>query len=172
MMYSVELRCDTENLAGLMSKMREWLDAQRFEPNTFRDTVDGESVTFLVQFKVESEAAASHKPSRVSYCELGFSLRRIRIATGTAELALECVGQLVFLEVDMNVDFAGFAGGLIEVHRNTVFVIEPCAHMLECVSQLHRIDPEVYFRHPWPSVGIFSASPHACATSFFRGRRL
>jgi hypothetical protein len=38
--------------------MREWLDARRFEPDSFRDTAEGVSVTFLVQFKVESEAAA------------------------------------------------------------------------------------------------------------------
>src|SRR4051812_3550487 len=55
-MYSVEVRCDIENLANLMSKMREWLDARRFEPDSFRDTVDGESVRFLVQFKTEGEA--------------------------------------------------------------------------------------------------------------------
>ena len=57
-MYSVEVRCNTEDLADLMSKMREWLDARRFEPDSFRDTAEGVSVTFLVQFKVESEAAA------------------------------------------------------------------------------------------------------------------
>ena len=57
-MYSVEVRSDIENLANLMSKMREWLDARRFEPDSFRDTVDGQSVTVLVQFKIESEAVA------------------------------------------------------------------------------------------------------------------
>src|SRR5216683_3081366 len=31
-MYSVEVRCYAEELATVMSKMREWLDAQRFEP--------------------------------------------------------------------------------------------------------------------------------------------
>jgi hypothetical protein len=38
--------------------MREWLDAQRFEPDTFRHTVDGEHVAFHVQFKAENEAIA------------------------------------------------------------------------------------------------------------------
>jgi hypothetical protein len=30
-MYSVEIGCDAEDLATVMSEMREWLDAQRFE---------------------------------------------------------------------------------------------------------------------------------------------
>ena len=58
MLFSVEVRCRAEELMAVMSRMREWLDARRFEPDTFRDTLDGESVIFLVQFKVESEAAA------------------------------------------------------------------------------------------------------------------
>ena len=58
MSFSVEVRCRAEELVAVMSRMREWLDARRFEPDTFRDTLDGESVIFLVQFKVESEAAA------------------------------------------------------------------------------------------------------------------
>jgi len=57
-MYSVEVRCDAKNLANMMTQMREWLDARRFEPDSFRDTVDGEGVRFLVQFRVASEAAA------------------------------------------------------------------------------------------------------------------
>jgi hypothetical protein len=58
MLFSVEVRCDAKDLVSVMSKMREWLDARRFEPDTFRDTVDGESVTIRVQFKVEHEAVA------------------------------------------------------------------------------------------------------------------
>jgi hypothetical protein len=41
-----------------MSKMREWLDVRRIEPDIFRHTVDGASVTIHLQFKVESEAIA------------------------------------------------------------------------------------------------------------------
>jgi hypothetical protein len=58
MLFSVEVRCGAKDLVTVMSKMREWLDARRFEPDTFRDTVDGESVTIRVQFKVEHEAVA------------------------------------------------------------------------------------------------------------------
>ncbi len=55
-MWSVEVRCDTENLVSLMSEMREWLDARRIEPDIFRHTAEGPSVTIHLQFKVESEA--------------------------------------------------------------------------------------------------------------------
>lgn len=57
-MWSVEVRCDTENLVSLMSEMREWLDARRIEPDIFRHTVKEASVTIHLQFKVESEAIA------------------------------------------------------------------------------------------------------------------
>ena len=56
MLWSVEVHCDAEDLVSVMSKMREWLDAQRIEPDIFRHTVDGASVTIHLQFKVESEA--------------------------------------------------------------------------------------------------------------------
>jgi hypothetical protein len=32
MLFSVEIRCGAEDLVAVMSRMREWLDAQRFEP--------------------------------------------------------------------------------------------------------------------------------------------
>ena len=38
--------------------MREWLDAQRFEPDAFEHTAEANSVTIRVQFKAESEAIA------------------------------------------------------------------------------------------------------------------
>ncbi len=41
-----------------MSQMREWLDARRIEPDIFRHTAEGPSVTIHLQFKVESEAIA------------------------------------------------------------------------------------------------------------------
>ena len=58
MLWSVEVRCDAEDLASIMSKMREWLDARRIEPGVFRDTVEEASVTIRLKFKVESEAFA------------------------------------------------------------------------------------------------------------------
>ena len=57
-MYSVEVRCHVENLAAVMSRMRQWLDDQRFEPDIFRHTTADESVTIHLQFKVESETIA------------------------------------------------------------------------------------------------------------------
>jgi hypothetical protein len=41
-----------------MERMREWLDAQRIEPDIFRHTVDEAGVIIHLQFKVESEASA------------------------------------------------------------------------------------------------------------------
>jgi hypothetical protein len=58
MLFSVEIRCGAEDLVAVMSRMREWLDAQRFEPDAFRHTAEGNSVTIRVQFKAESEAIA------------------------------------------------------------------------------------------------------------------
>ena len=57
-MYSVEIGCNAEDLATVMSEMREWLDAQRFEPDIFRHNVARESITIHVQFKLESKAIA------------------------------------------------------------------------------------------------------------------
>jgi hypothetical protein len=36
MLYVVEIRRDLEQLASVMPAIREWLDAQRFEPDVFR----------------------------------------------------------------------------------------------------------------------------------------
>ncbi len=58
MLWSVEVRCDAENLASVMSEMREWLDGRRVEPDIFRHTVEAAGVTIHLQFKVESEAIA------------------------------------------------------------------------------------------------------------------
>jgi hypothetical protein len=58
MLFTAEIDCGADDLTSVMSKMREWLDTQRFEPDTFRHTVYGETITITVQFKVESEAIA------------------------------------------------------------------------------------------------------------------
>ena len=41
MLYVVEIRRDREHLGQVMSAIREWLDAQRFEPDAFRCDQDG-----------------------------------------------------------------------------------------------------------------------------------
>ena len=58
MLFTVEIDCGADDLTTAMSRMREWIDAQRLEPDTFRHTVSGESITITVQFKVEREAIA------------------------------------------------------------------------------------------------------------------
>lgn len=58
MVYVVEIRREREQLATLMSDVREWLDRQRFEPDAFRCTTDAESLTCRLEFKIAGEAAA------------------------------------------------------------------------------------------------------------------
>ena len=58
MLYVVELRREREELSTIMARIREWLDAQRFEPDAFRATTDEQSVTCRLEFKFESEARA------------------------------------------------------------------------------------------------------------------
>jgi hypothetical protein len=45
-------------MTRFMSAIREWLDARRFEPDTFRCATDEESVTFELGFRTNDEAAA------------------------------------------------------------------------------------------------------------------
>jgi len=58
MLYVVEIRREGEQLAKLMSAIREWLDAQRFEPDAFRCDQDGQIIVCRLEFKFESEARA------------------------------------------------------------------------------------------------------------------
>jgi len=59
LLYSVEVHCRADELVGVMSRMREWLDNRRFEPDVFRHSgVDGGAVAIHVQFKSEGEAIA------------------------------------------------------------------------------------------------------------------
>ena len=58
MSYVVEFRRESEPLSKVMAAIREWLDAQRFEPNNFRCTTDKQAITCRLEFKFESEAGA------------------------------------------------------------------------------------------------------------------
>ena len=58
MLYVVEIRREREHLAAVMSAIREWLDARHFQPDIFRSTITDESVTFRLEFKIETEAMA------------------------------------------------------------------------------------------------------------------
>jgi len=61
MLYMVEIRREREQLAAIMSDVRQWLDGQHFEPDAFRCATDEENVTCRLEFKIESEAAACAK---------------------------------------------------------------------------------------------------------------
>jgi len=58
MFYVVEIRRDRAQLAKVMSEIREWLDAQRFEPDAFRCDQEGRSIVCRLEFKFENEAVA------------------------------------------------------------------------------------------------------------------
>jgi hypothetical protein len=58
MLYVVEIQREPEQLSAIMARIREWLDAQRFEPDAFRCTTDDERVTCRLEFKIESEGIA------------------------------------------------------------------------------------------------------------------
>jgi len=58
MLYVVEIRRERGDLAKIMSGIREWLDAQRFEPDAFRCQTGDESVTVRLEFGSEGAAFA------------------------------------------------------------------------------------------------------------------
>ena len=58
MLYVVEIRRGHDELSTIMARIREWLDAQRFEPDGFRCSTDDATVTCRLEFKFESEAIA------------------------------------------------------------------------------------------------------------------
>ena len=58
MLYVVQIQREREHLAQVMSEIREWLDARRFEPESFRSDSNEERVTFRLEFKSENEAIA------------------------------------------------------------------------------------------------------------------
>lgn len=56
MLYTVEVRSIGNEVAGLMSNMRTWLDHRRFEPDTFRQITECDDTSFRLEFKNEHEA--------------------------------------------------------------------------------------------------------------------
>ena len=58
MLYVVEIRRGHDELSTIMARIREWLDARRFEPDAFRCSTDETTVTCRLEFKNESEAMA------------------------------------------------------------------------------------------------------------------
>jgi hypothetical protein len=57
-LHRVEIRRRRADMTRSMSTIREWLDQQRFEPDTFRSITKGETVVFRLDFKIESESQA------------------------------------------------------------------------------------------------------------------
>lgn len=71
MLYVVELRREREELSTLMARVREWLDAQRIEPDAFRCTTDEQSVICRLEFKAENEALACSEAFGGEIAKLG-----------------------------------------------------------------------------------------------------
>ena len=71
MLYVVEIRRGHDELSTIMARIREWLDAQRFEPDAFRCSTNETTVRCRLEFKVESEALACAE-------EFGGDVRSIR----------------------------------------------------------------------------------------------
>ena len=58
MLYTVQVRLDAGGLMARMSKMREWLDSHRYEPDLFQYRMERSGALLRVDFKIESEAFA------------------------------------------------------------------------------------------------------------------
>lgn len=58
MLYIVEVRRIGGDLIAAMTEMRTWLDHQHIEPDAFRHSSGGAGITFRVDFKAETAAAA------------------------------------------------------------------------------------------------------------------
>ena len=52
MLYVVEMRRGHDELSTIMARIREWLDAQRFEPDAFRCSTDDATVTCRLEFQI------------------------------------------------------------------------------------------------------------------------
>jgi hypothetical protein len=58
LMYIVNIRRERASLSKALADIREWLDAERFEPDAFRCTPADDYIICRLEFKVEREAAA------------------------------------------------------------------------------------------------------------------
>ena len=58
MLLPVEIRRADKELTHLMSEMREWLDRNRFEPDSFQQSVTANGIVCRLEFKVPEEAKA------------------------------------------------------------------------------------------------------------------
>ena len=58
MLHRVEIQRAPGTMTRVMGEIREWLDAKRFEPDSFRCVTDSDAIIFRLEFKNESEAEA------------------------------------------------------------------------------------------------------------------
>jgi hypothetical protein len=58
MLHVVEIQVAAENFRELMSRLREWLEDERFQPRTFRYALSEPDSVLRVDFEVEDEAQA------------------------------------------------------------------------------------------------------------------
>ena len=58
MLYRVEIQRAPGTMTRVMGEIREWLDAKRFEPDSFRCVTDADGIVFRLEFRSESQAQA------------------------------------------------------------------------------------------------------------------
>ena len=61
LVYTAEVRLADADFSTVLCDMRTWLDHHRSEPESFRQLSNGGAVSFLVDFKAESEAQSFAK---------------------------------------------------------------------------------------------------------------
>jgi hypothetical protein len=72
MLYVVEIRRGQDDFSKAMARIREWLDAQHYEPDGFRCSTDDAMVTCRLEFKDESEAVACARAFSGEMRSLGY----------------------------------------------------------------------------------------------------
>src|ERR1051325_4995176 len=100
-----------------MARIREWLDAQRFEPDAFRCTTEDERVTCRLEFKIESEGIACAQAFGGEAIPLGDNTVQERIRSLARETALEPISRKVIGKEDPN-QYARLFLADVERHGN------------------------------------------------------
>jgi hypothetical protein len=58
MLHVVEIQIAADNFRELMSRLRDWLEDERFQPRTFRYALSDPDTVLRVDFEIEDEAQA------------------------------------------------------------------------------------------------------------------
>jgi hypothetical protein len=72
MLHVVEIRRGHDELPTIMARIREWLDAQHYQPDAFRCSTDDAIVTCRLEFKDENEAIACARAFSGEMRSLGY----------------------------------------------------------------------------------------------------